>query len=270
MRRASLALAVGAALAAAPARAGKHPHREPPRVALDPRALLAGQLGAETESATRTAAIVDGKLAAADAARRHRLRVAARVLEPLPAGASSDQRMAAARLRAAARLLIERDAAERGLLAAESAHLRDATARIAGEAAKLPHITLPVAVAWPAHGTIARHFGTFEHERSKATLSRRGLDLEVDDHAAAVAPAAGIVRYAGPIRGLDRGVILDCGDYLAVIAKLGELGVPVGTRVAAGERLGRAARHRVYFELRVKLGPGGLPIDPEPLLTQPR
>ena len=56
------------------------------------------------------------------------------------------------------------------------------------------------------------------------------------------------------------------GAYLTVIAKLGEVALPIGASIAAGDRLGRAARHRVYVEVRVKLGPGGLPIDPEPLL----
>ena len=51
------------------------------------------------------------------------------------------------------------------------------------------------------------------------------------------------------------------------MAKLGELAVPVGAHVARGDRLGRAARSRVYFEVRVKVGPGGMPVDPEPLLT---
>jgi len=78
------------------------------------------------------------------------------------------------------------------------------------------------------------------------------------------------VRYAGPIRGLDQGVILDHGGYLTVIGKLGELALPVGAPIAAGDRIGRAARHRVYLEVRVKLGPGGLPIDPEPLLEPSR
>jgi len=76
------------------------------------------------------------------------------------------------------------------------------------------------------------------------------------------------VRYAGPIRGLDHGVILDHGDYVTVLGKLGDLALPVGMHLARGTRIGRAARHRVYFEVRVKLGPGGLPIDPEPLLLR--
>jgi septal ring factor EnvC (AmiA/AmiB activator) len=108
------------------------------------------------------------------------------------------------------------------------------------------------------------------HERSKATLSRRGIDLEVDDHRPVTAPAAGTVRYAGPIRGLDQGVIIDHGTFVTVLAKLSDVALPIGTRLAAGDRIGRAARHRVYLEVRIKLGPGGMPLDPEPLLTKVR
>jgi len=77
------------------------------------------------------------------------------------------------------------------------------------------------------------------------------------------------VRYAGPIRGLDDGIILDCGEFYTVIAKLADLAVPVGAPIHRGDRIGHAARYRVYFEVRVKLGPGGLPIDPEPLFEKP-
>jgi len=174
--------------------------------------------------------------------------------------------MATARARAAARLLVDRDGDERAVFADEVARLHAARDRIAGEARALPALALPGELVRPARGKIARSFGTLEHERSKATLSRRGIDLEVDDHCPVIAPAAGTVRYAGPIRGLDHGVILDHGAYLTVIAKLGEVALPIGAPIAAGDRLGRAARHRVYFEVRLKLGPGGLPIDPEPLL----
>lgn len=247
MSRASLVLAALVATAAA------HP-------APDPHAALADQLAAEAEAIEKTLATVGDKLSAADAARLHRLRAAVRILRA-PGGD-----LDAARRKAAARLLLDRDATERNLLASESDRLRGAKTVTADAAAKLPTVSLPADLAWPAKGKIARHFGTFEHERSHAVLSRRGLDVEVEDHAPAVAPEAGVVRYAGPIRGLDHGVVLDHGDYETVIAKLGELAIPIGTHVARGDRLGRAARHRVYLEVRVKIGPGGLPIDPEPLL----
>lgn len=272
------ALVLGSALAGPAARADD---REPAQLAPaahgaaavpgapgDLRAELASQLADQAATIDRTLATVGGKLTDADAVRLHRLRAAYRLLRaPTRASATADERMAAARRRAAARLLIDRDAAERGLLTDETRHLREAAARTEAVAQRVATITLPEELARPVRGAVARKFGVLEHERSKATLSRRGVDLEVESHAAVTAPADGTVRYAGPIRGLDGGVILDHGDYLTVIAKLGEIAVPVGAPLRRGDRLGRAARHRVYVEVRVKLGPGGLPIDPEPLFA---
>ncbi len=241
-----------------------------PLVAIDPRAQLAAQLADEAQTIDKTIATVADKLSEADRVRLERLRAAYRLLRaPVRASASAGERMAAARRRAAARLLVDRDAAERSLLTDETAHLKAAQARTATDVQTVTTITLPVELARPAKGTVARAFGTLEHERSKAVLSRRGIDLEVETRANVTAPADGTVRYAGPIRGLDAGVVIDHGDYLTVIAKLDELVVPVGAPIHRGDRIGHAARYRVYFEVRVKLGAGGLPIDPVPLFEKP-
>jgi murein DD-endopeptidase MepM/ murein hydrolase activator NlpD len=223
---------------------------------------LARQLEDEGQAIDRAFATVGDKLSAADAARRERLAAALRVLHAAP----DDSAVIVARRRAAARLLLERDASERALLVEEAGQLRAARARIVEEITQLPSLALPDQLARPAPGKIVRSFGTLVHERSRTTLSRRGIDIEVEGHSPVTAPAAGTVRYAGPIRGLDQAVILDHGSYFTVIAKLGEVAVPIGAPLAAGDRIGRAARHRVYLEVRVKLGPGGLPIDPEPLI----
>ncbi|HEX4452607.1 MAG TPA: M23 family metallopeptidase [Kofleriaceae bacterium] len=236
----------------------------PAKSAVDPRVALAAQIAAEQQTLATTTETVAGKLAAADATRAHRVLAAIRIAEA-PDRADHDP-MAAARRIAAARYLLAGDAAERGLLADELAQLHGAAHEVTAAAASIATVALPDHLGWPAAGTIARHFGEYQHERSKATLSRRGLDIEVDDHAAAEAPADGVVRFAGPIRGLDRGVVIDHGGYFTVIAKLGELATLAGAHVGKGDRLGRAARHRIYFEVRAKVGPGGLPIDPEPLL----
>ena len=237
-------------------------HPAPVTPAIDPHVALAEQVAAEQATLDVTRATVATKLSAADATRRHRVLAALRAIGAPQTADPFD----AARRRAAARWLLARAADERGLLADELADLDRAQHELAGAAAAVRGVELPAELGWPAHGTIARHFGDYQHERSKATLSRRGLDLEVDDHAPALAAADGVVRFAGSIRGLDHGVIVDCGGYFTVIAKLGEVVVPVGARVARGDRLGRALRHRIYFEVRAKVGPGGLPIDPEPLL----
>lgn len=273
-RRASRALVVVAALGAT-ARANAPAPSAPDSLAggdrgevarADARARIAAQLAAEAEVIERTLATIATKLAAADAVRASRLRAAYRLLRgSLRAGASADDRMAAARRRAAARLLVDRDAHERALLVDEATRLRAAAARTVAATSLAPTVALPAALRWPARGTIVRRFGTLVHERSRATLSRRGLDLEVEPGALVTAPAAGTVRYAGPIRGLDQGVIIEHGDSFTVLAKLAEVAVPVGASVAAGDRLGRAARRRVYMELRVRIGPGGIAIDPEPL-----
>jgi len=256
-------------------RADDEPHATAPPVAsgakVDTRDALAQQLAEEQATIASAQAIVTTKLSAADALRVRRVRTAYRVLHaPLAPEAAPEERMATARRRAAARLLLGRDAAERGILAEELGHLKAAAERAHGDAQQLAAVALPAELVRPVHGKIARRFGALEHERSKAMLSRHGVDLEVEDRATVVAPADGVVTYAGPIRGLDRGAIIDHGTFLTVLAKLGDLAVPVGAPVKAGDRLGSAARHRVYFELRVKVGPGGLPIDPEPLLTKTR
>jgi murein hydrolase activator len=244
------------------------PHAVNPRAPkVDPHALLAAQIHDEAVTIERATATVADKLVAADAVRAKRVLAAARLLHAhLASDATPEERLAMARRTAAAKLLLERDGDERALLVDELGHLKVAAQRTVSEAEQVAAIALPTELGWPARGSVARHFGTLEHERSKATLSRRGLDIEVEDRAPVVAPADGVVRYAGVIRGLDHGVILDHGGYLSVIAKLGEVALPVGAKVAKGDRLGHAARHRVYFEIRTRVGPGGLPVDPEPLL----
>lgn len=245
MRCVSLALLLIASIAHA------EPHAEP----------LAEQLAEEQAVIDKTIAIVDDKLAVANAQRLDRVRAAYRMLHD-----RSPDPLTAARRRAATRWLLERDKRERDLLAAEAKLLAAGQHTIRAAIAKLPTLALPTRLARPVKGSIARKFGTIVHDASKATLARRGLDFEVEEHAVVSAPAEGVVRYAGPIRGLDSGVILDHGDYMTIVAKLGDVSLPLGTKLGAGDRLGYAARHRVYLEVRVKAGPGGLPIDPEPLL----
>lgn len=231
--------------------------------AADTRSDLAQQLAAESLSIDKAVAIVNEMLGTLDGDRTKRLSAAYRTLKSV-----ANDSMTLARRRAAARVLVRRDLAERTLLASELAELHAARARVTTETARVPEVVLPADLARPANGSVARRFGTLVHERSKATLARRGIDIEVEAKSPVIASADGTVRYAGPIRGLDKGIIVDHGSYYTVIAKLGELAVPIGVPVKRGDRIGRAARHRVYIEVRVKIGPSGLPIDPEPLFAR--
>lgn len=289
MWRAS-ALALG--LAVLPALVGEEPRPRAQARAADPDAdrapapdragppapartedALARQIADELAAIDRALSAVGAKLGAADAARARRLAAAHRLLRaPIGStgtGAGPAAALALARRRAALRLLLERDLVERRLLSGEDTQLRAAAAERQTAAARAPELALPDELGRPARGPIVRRFGISVHEPSRASLSRRGIDLEVDAQAPAVAPADGVVRYAGPIRGLDEGVIIDHGDFLTVIAKLGALSVPAGAPVRRGDRIGRAAHRRVYLEVRAEVGAGGLPIDPEPLLAKP-
>jgi septal ring factor EnvC (AmiA/AmiB activator) len=250
-------------------------HAEPATIGIAPappydaHPALVEQVGAELQTLDKTLAIVDDKLSAAEAARLARVRAAYRILRaPLADDASASDRMASARRRSAARLLLDRDREERTLLANEASALRSALETTVVASETVPTVVLPESLLQPVRGTIARTFGTIRHERSRTTLSRRGLDFEVEVSAPVVAPADGTVRYAGPMRGLENGIILDHGDYFTVVAKLAEVAIPVGTKITRGDRIGHAARHRVYLEVRAKVGPGGLPIDPQPLLVR--
>ena len=80
----------------------------------------------------------------------------------------------------------------------------------------------------------------------------------------AVAPAAGTIAYAGPLRGWGQVVIIDLGPgWRAVIAGLESLDIASGSRVAEGQTLGRGAPDgEIYFELRRD----ERPVDPAPWL----
>jgi hypothetical protein len=111
---------------AAPAAAGGEPDGT--------RQTIAQQLAEESAAIDRTLATVADKLGSIDVARGRRLAAAYRVLQAPP----GDDRMATARRRAAARLLVDRDLAERRLLADEIGQLREAATRTATEIARVP------------------------------------------------------------------------------------------------------------------------------------
>lgn len=232
---------------------------------------ISSLLDAQRDSAVRAEQQVDAKRTEAEATRAARVRAAYKLLRGAgsPLTVTPERRAAVARSRATARLLLARDRAEAAQLADEHALLVAAVARIDADRAAAAHITLPPpgSLTRPVQGAIARRFGTLQHERTKATLSRRGIDFEVADEAEVVAPADGAVRYAGPMRGLEHGIILDHGNTITILAKLDPIAFALGAHIQRGTVIGHAARHRVYFEVRVPVGPGGTPVDPEPLLS---
>lgn len=233
---------------------------------------LTDELDAQAAIAARAREQVLAKQRERQTARSQRARLAYKLLRGAdqPVAIAAADRLAIARARATARLLLGRDRAEVALLADEADQLGRAMVRIATDRANAAAPPSSLRLRRPASGPIARRFGTLTHDRSRAVLARRGIDLEVARAAPVVAPVAGVVRYAGPIRGLEHGVVIDGGGVWTVLGKLAAPTVATGDRVEAGAPLGVAARNRVYLELRVPVGPGGLPVDPAPYLDDGR
>ena len=124
-----------------------------------------------------------------------------------------------------------------------------------------PGTVLPATAAGvyrlPVAGRLVTGFG----EISSAGVRSRGLSFVVAPGAPVVAPAAGVVRYAGRFRGYGIIVILDHGDgWSSLLTGLAAARVAVGERVATGGAIGTAATGddpRITVELRRR----GEPID---------
>ena len=119
-------------------------------------------------------------------------------------------------------------------IAAELAALGPAPPRPAaaeGRAAKPP-----LAYRLPAQARVLDGLG----EISSSGVRSRGLTLATRRGAQIVAPAAGIIRFAGPFRDYDGIAIIDHGGgWMSLIVNVSSSLRP-GTGVAAGDRLGRA------------------------------
>ncbi|HEX8553204.1 MAG TPA: peptidoglycan DD-metalloendopeptidase family protein, partial [Sphingomonas sp.] len=108
----------------------------------------------------------------------------------------------------------------------------------------------------PVDGRLVTGFG----EVSAAGVRARGLTFAVADGARVVAPAGGIVRFAGRFRSFGTIVILDHGDgWSTLVAGLSATPLAREQGVAMGEPLGvvRGADARVTVELRRR----GRPVD---------
>jgi len=94
----------------------------------------------------------------------------------------------------------------------------------------------------------------------------RGLTFAGSEQGLVRAPADGVVEYAGPLEGWSEVVVLRLGPgWRLVLAGLGRASAQIGTRVSAGEPLGRLPQveaPELYFELRRD----DRPVDPAPWL----
>ena len=92
---------------------------------------------------------------------------------------------------------------------------------------------------WPVPAPI-RVVAPFRAPATPYAAGHRGIDLAAEGGALVVAPADGVVGFAGPV--VDRGVIaIDHGDGVVSAIEPVEAVVAAGTSVRAGEVVGRVA-----------------------------
>jgi septal ring factor EnvC (AmiA/AmiB activator) len=193
--------------------------------ALASRALFTGRARLERE---RTA------LATLEAQHRGRATVLGR-------GALSESDRAVA-LGEQARDLIDRlgEEGEARATAAGLAALPGPLPRPLGPTAVLPRAPAGV-YRLPVEGRLVTGFD----ELSPAGVRSRGLTFSVKPRAGVIAPAAGIVRYAGRFRDYGVIVIIDHGGgWTTLVTGLATSAVKVGQQVGAGVPLGRAGDGR--------------------------
>lgn len=116
----------------------------------------------------------------------------------------------------------------------------------------------------PAVGEVVSGFGS----PNPAGFTNRGITLRTRGGGTVVAPADGVVIFAGAFRGYGEIVILDhpTSGYTTMISGFANLGVVEGQTVKAGELLGQLAQFAgapLYFELRYNK----TPINPLPWLV---
>ena len=127
------------------------------------------------------------------------------------------------------------------------------------KALRAPAPRSPIRVAWPVHGRLGDAFGP------RGTRFHAGIDVVAATGTPVVAAARGRVAYAGRRDGWGLLVMISHRSGVRTMyAHLSRIGVRLGDRVAAGERIGRvgatghATGPHLHFEVRLR----GAAVDP--------
>jgi septal ring factor EnvC (AmiA/AmiB activator) len=169
-------------------------------------------------------------------------------------------------------LIADRTALQRALAAeagTAEAHLRELALKSQAPADLLSRLPTgpdslgpaPERLIEPVQGRLAARFG----QEAFPGAPKAGFTWATSPGAPVLAPAAGVIEYAGPLK--DYGVILILrtgGAYHLVLTGLGAAEAVVGSTVAAGEPVGRMGEDAgpspsLYLEVRK----GGEPVDPK-------
>lgn len=131
--------------------------------------------------------------------------------------------------------------------------LAAALARLPGPSPRPGDVAAPPADAIPYSLAVEGRLVTGVGEISEGGVHSRGLTIETEAEAPAIAPAAGRVIYAAPFRRYANVVIIDHGNgWTSVVTNLAAVDVARGAVVQRGQRIGRTGpgRPRVTLELR--------------------
>jgi murein DD-endopeptidase MepM/ murein hydrolase activator NlpD len=126
---------------------------------------------------------------------------------------------------------------------------------------------------WPADGPVLRGFSVGDNPYAGG--QHRGIDVAIEGHRGARAPAGGEVTFAGsvPTHGLTVTIATSDG-YKASLTHLGPLLVKKGAMVTEGAAVAEAgptgeAEHDVpYLHLGIRIGDGDDYVDPLNLLPR--
>jgi hypothetical protein len=138
-------------------------------------------------------------------------------------------------------------------------------------------LVLPVSVArawtWPVEGPVLRPFN-FDRAHPYAGGQHRGVDLGAPTGASVLAPAEGVVSFAGTVPNGGKTVSIETPfGYTATLVHLGSIGAKRGALVGEGSIVGTVgpsgvvelADPFVYFGVRLTSDPQGY-VDPLTLL----
>ena len=126
---------------------------------------------------------------------------------------------------------------------------------------------------WPVDGPVLRPF-TFDHAHPYAADQHRGVDLGAPSGSPVLAPAQGIVSFAGTVPTGGKTVSIETPfGYTATLVHLGSIGIVRGARVEEGSVVGTVGpsgvvdltEPYVYFGTRTTSDPQGY-VDPLTLL----
>jgi septal ring factor EnvC (AmiA/AmiB activator) len=126
----------------------------------------------------------------------------------------------------------------------------------------------PTTISPPVRGVLIRRFG----QKAPGGLGSDGLTWRAPPGATVIAPAGGVVEYAGAMRGWGGVVILQIGGgYHLVLAGMDAISAVQGRPVSAGQALGRMAdKQGGEPELYLEARRNGDPVDPSAWLRRAR